>query len=695
MVRNIRKENHIREKNHIEEISSVEEKNQPNINKTDKTKKRTWLRLRTYQKVLIIVFSALIFIGGCGAGYFFYYVDSVNKTMNQNVTAEIKSTLAPITILLLGTDTRDAENDRGRADTIMLLHINPLEKRASLLSIPRDTLVDIPGYSEDKINAAYALGGEELMIKTVSGFLDAAINHYVTIDFDGFIKLIDALGGVDINMERPIEDPKTGAYFSAGNHHFTGEQALAFTRSRSTEFGDIGRIQRQQLVLKELIKQKLSLKYLSDINDYFNIIVENTRTDLDIMTMLSYAKAALSFGTENIKTAIIPTHPEWIENGTKSVQIPDEEEAKAMWQRVIFGQPMNKYGLEYTSGIENIPDSMGQNKTYFCKLKIKNTGEQQWNRGGESPFYISYHWLDFETKKTVVFDGERTLLPVDTVYSGQEIEFDMKIKSPDKQGNYILQIDMVHEGKAWFSYQGVPPLEKYISVNLEYAATYNDGGSTPKEVAPGEQFITYVIVTNNGFMSWKNNVMDRVDLGVHWYNRDTREVVVYDSDSGELPGYVENGESATVKMIITAPEKPGRYILAYDLVHETVTWFSQQGVMPLEIDVNVGITLDKSTVKKTSVVIFNGAGIKGAASEFKQYLEKYGFKINDIENARSFNFEQTIIIYKSGKLSNAEQLALILNSYRMEQYSSKWKDYYSSANIIVILGKDYKDNIKW
>jgi len=193
-------------------------------------KKKIWTGLRTYQKVLIIVFSALIFTGACGAGYFFYYINSVNKTMNQNVTAEIKSTLSPVdtkpqapaTILLLGIDKREAENDSGRADTIMLLHINPLEKRALLLSIPRDTLVDIPGHGKDKINAAYAFGGEELMIKTVSEFLDAQINHYATIDFEGFVKLVDALGGVDIVIERPIEDPKAGAFLSAGNHHFTG-----------------------------------------------------------------------------------------------------------------------------------------------------------------------------------------------------------------------------------------------------------------------------------------------------------------------------------------------------------------------------------------------------------------------------------------------------------------------------------------
>ncbi|MCL4417522.1 MAG: LytR C-terminal domain-containing protein, partial [Actinobacteria bacterium] len=384
---------------------------------------------------------------------------------------------------------------------------------------------------------------------------------------------------------------------------------------------------------------------------------------------------------------------DWIDNGTKSVQIPDEKESKAMWERIILGQPTSMYGLEYSS-VENIPESMGENELYFGKLKIKNTGSVNWNRGGENPFYLSYHWLDFETKKTVVLDGERTYMPYDSVKPGQEAEFDIKILSPPQKGNYILQIDMVHEGKTWFSYQGVPPLEKYVAVNVLYSAQYNDNGTTPNEVLPGQKFETQITVTNTGYLLWSNSGQKRVDLGVHWYNRDTREVVVYDSDSGELSSNIDHNEKGTVKMVITAPVKPGRYVLAYDLVHETVAWFSQKGVIPLEIDINVGVTLDKTIAKKTSVMIYNGCGIKGSGTDFQNYIKKYEFKIKGIANAENYNFEKTKIIYKSGKQQNAEQLALILNSYEIEQYSSKWSNYYSTADVIVIIGKDYKENIQ-
>ena len=112
-------------------------------------------KLPRYARALIIVFSVIIVISGSAAGYFFYYVNSTNKTLNSATSSEIQSILAPIstpqspvTVLILGRDTRDSETEIGRADTIMVLHLNPGEKRAALLSIPRDTLVDIPGHGK-------------------------------------------------------------------------------------------------------------------------------------------------------------------------------------------------------------------------------------------------------------------------------------------------------------------------------------------------------------------------------------------------------------------------------------------------------------------------------------------------------------------------------------------------------------------
>ncbi|MDD5658790.1 MAG: LCP family protein [Actinomycetota bacterium] len=672
------------------------------INKEETKTRSGFKNLPLYARILIIIFTCVFGIVAIGGGLFYWYINKANKIMNSITSSEIESILTPVessqepvSILILGRDSRDEENDLGRADTIMVLYLNPIQKRATLLSIPRDTLVDIPGHGKDKINAAYAFGGEELMIRAVSSFLDAKINHFITIDFDGFVKLIDALGGVDIIIERPLIDAKTGANFSPGKHHLTGEQALAYSRSRSTELADIGRIQRQQLLSKELINQKLNTQYLSKIPDYFNILVENTKTDLDLLSILKYAKAGLSFDSENFETAIIPTHSDWIENKTISVQIPDVDESKAMWQRILVGEPASKYNATYSIAANAIPDALATGMTYDIAVKVKNTGAIKWENGGSTPVFLGYHWINFDTKEMVVFDGKRSVLPQDVVNPDEEVTFDMKISSPPDKGKYILQIDLVKEGVTWFSYQGVPPLEKYCTLDISYSAQYDDENSTPIYLDPGQEFTSQVVVRNTGFLLWEHyKKVGRIDLGCHWINRDTGDIVLWDGPRGLLPNDIAHNEQAKVDMKINAPNKPGRYILQYDMVHESKTWFSEQGVIPLEININVGQTLDKKIAKNTTVKVFNGNGSPGSATQFIDNLTKYGFKVAKPSNAENFNFGKTILIYKTETLKKAEQLALILGSYEMVKYNSTdWGAYNSSSDVIIILGKDYAENI--
>ncbi len=665
--------------------------------------KRGFKKLPLYIRVIIIVLASIIVAGGMGTGGFFLYINLLNKTINSITTSEVENILAPIespqepvTILILGRDTRDTENDKGRADTIMLLYLDPEEITGSLLSIPRDTLVEIPGYGEDKINHAYAYGGEELTIKTVSSFLDAEINHYVTLDFEGFVRLIDALGGVDITIDRPLVDPKSGANFSPGDHHFTGEQALSYTRSRATELGDIGRIQRQQQLFRELLIQKLNVRYLSSVPYYFNILVENTRTDLDILTILKYSKAALSFNSENFETAIIPSHPDWINDGTISVQIPDIEEAKAMWQRIINGEPAGKYNAEYTE-IDEIVNSMTLGTEYKLKIKVKNTGALTWSRNGDNPVYLSYHWIDFNSKEVVVFDGKRSIIPEDGVNIGGEVVFDLTVVTPSDPGEYILQIDLVQEGITWFSFQGVPPLENFISVDISYAAQYNDGGTTPTYMDPGEEFNAQVKVRNDGFLLWEyKGDRYRVSLGTHWIDRDTREMIVWDGNRGLLPENVSYNEEVIVDIKIKAPDKPGRYILQYDMVYERVAWFSEKGVIPLEVYIDVGRVIDKSITGRTYIIISNGNGISESAAEVRDYLKVHGFKILGLSNADSYNYDKTVIYYTGENKDKADQLTIIFSSYKMKELSeSVFREAYGKdADVTIIVGKDYLENME-
>lgn len=668
--------------------------------KPAKVKKCRFKMLPRYGRVLIITFSAIIFVAAIVAAVSFIYINSINNTINSLNSAEVENILTPIespeepvTILILGRDSRDTEDEMGRADTIMLLYLDPKDATGSLLSIPRDTLVDIPGHGQDKINAAYVYGGEELMIKTIQDFIGAEINHYVTLDFQGFVDLIDAMGGVDITIDRPLVDEKSGANLSPGDHHLTGEQALAYTRSRATELGDIGRIQRQQNLFKELIAQKLNVQYFSNIPHYFNILIENTRTDLEVLTILRYSKAALSFDPESFGTSIIPTHSDWIEDNTISVQIPDQEEARAMWQRILKGEAASRYNAEYTE-VSIISDSMTEDTEYKFMIKVKNTGTLTWNKNGGNPIYLGYHWIDFNTKEIVVFDGERSIISHDGVDVGQEVEFDLKIVAPSEPGDYVLQIDLVHEEVTWFSYQGVPPLEKFVSVGVSYSAQYDEGGNTPNYLDPGQEFEVEVEVKNTSMSFWEREGSRRTNLGTHWINRDTGEIIIWDGNRGLLDEDVEHGQEAIVKITIKAPEEPGRYILQYDMAHEGVTWFSEQGVIPLEINIDVGRTLDMSIVKITSIQIFNGNGMAGAGGEAKDALSVLGFKIHSLANAKNYGFEETVIIYNNGQEEAADQLKIIFENAEIYEYNSEWAHYKSKADLVLILGKDYKDHLE-
>jgi LCP family protein required for cell wall assembly len=163
-------------------------------------------------------------------------------------------------ILVLGSDRRPGEADRGRADTIMLMRYGG--GKASRLSIPRDTLVNIPGVGPSKINAAYAVGGPSLMIKTLQQYLGIEVNHIVEVDFKGFPKFVDALGGVNMTFGHCIVSRFEGrtVRFSKGKHHLNGQQALDVVRIRKNACAvtesDLTRARRQQQFL-EAVKGRL------------------------------------------------------------------------------------------------------------------------------------------------------------------------------------------------------------------------------------------------------------------------------------------------------------------------------------------------------------------------------------------------------------------------------------------------------
>nr|WP_275589231.1 LCP family protein [Sporohalobacter salinus] len=185
--------------------------------------------------------------------------------------------------LILGSDA--SAKGRTRTDVIMVASLNLESGKLGLFSLPRDTKVEIPGKDEDhKLNAAYAYGGPELVVKTVEKLLKVPIDYYVNTDFDGFREIVDTLGGVEVNVEKRLKyiDQAGGLYIDipAGRQTLFGQEALEYIRFRHDKLGDIGRINRQHKFLKALLKKIYNPKVLLDAPELLRHIKDNVETDL-------------------------------------------------------------------------------------------------------------------------------------------------------------------------------------------------------------------------------------------------------------------------------------------------------------------------------------------------------------------------------------------------------------------------------
>ncbi|MCM6776895.1 LCP family protein [Nocardia sp. CDC159] len=158
-------------------------------------------------------------------------------------------------------DQADAGGER--SDTIMLVHI-PKSGPATIVSLPRDSYVPIPGNGRDKLNAAFAIGGPRLLVQTVETATGLRIDHFAKIGFGGFANMVDALGGIDICLPEPIDDPLAGINLPAGCQHLTGPQALGFVRTRATARADLDRMNNQRLFLSALLKKATSAGTLAN-----------------------------------------------------------------------------------------------------------------------------------------------------------------------------------------------------------------------------------------------------------------------------------------------------------------------------------------------------------------------------------------------------------------------------------------------
>lgn len=333
--------------------------------KTSRTTESRWKWLLL--SVLLLVFVA----GGVYSGYLFYTTvkDFVaHAQLGMPAQPGLEQDRAPadglpdiakerVNILLLGIDKRANEIGPSRTDTMIVVTVDPQSKTAAMLSIPRDLWVSIPGYSENRINTAhffgerdhYPGGGPALAKKTVQYALGVPIHYYIWVNFEGFERLVDAIGGITIDVEEPIHDEKypdnNYGYITvdipAGVQHMDGKTALQYARVRHGG-SDFIRSRRQQQVLKAIRDKMLSLNIpLTKIPEILRIVGDSVQSDLSLSEMYALAKLGREIPRENIKSAVIDetmTTPQVTPDGAH-VLIPNHARVRELVDELL-GSPV-------------------------------------------------------------------------------------------------------------------------------------------------------------------------------------------------------------------------------------------------------------------------------------------------------------------------------------------------------------------
>lgn len=226
----------------------------------------------------------------------------------------------PQNILVMGVDQRP-EVEGSRADTVMLVRVYPETGEIRVVSIPRDLLVEIEPGVQDKINAAYSYGGVSETISAVENFSNAYIDHYAVVDFAGFEAVVDALGGLKID----VEEGQVPANWTVKEEaqHLNGRRALIYARHRNTSGGDLDRIRRQQELLAALRSEALRWRSAKKFPEITRAGAENIETNMSFMEIASLGRPMVEHGRNGLMTSTqLKGTPDTLSNGSE-VLVPD------------------------------------------------------------------------------------------------------------------------------------------------------------------------------------------------------------------------------------------------------------------------------------------------------------------------------------------------------------------------------------
>jgi LCP family protein required for cell wall assembly len=304
--------------------------------------------------------AGVVVLGGAGLGYVYTQlngnIESIDIDRMLGSARPANTPNGSQDILVLGSDSRSGGNKRlgggsddgaARADTAMLVHVHKGRTSADVVSIPRDTLVDRPacvdrsGHTQAAarkvmFNSAYSTGGAACTVKTVESMSGIRVDHFVEVDFTGFRRMVDALGGVEVTTNKRISDPDSHLRLDAGTHRLTGKQALGLVRTRHGvgDGSDLGRIQLQQAFVKALVEQVKEVGVLSHpkrLYDLANTATRSVTTDSGLGSVTSLASFAGGLKDVSPSRMTMTTLPVGYDPADPNRVLVDEDKAALVW----------------------------------------------------------------------------------------------------------------------------------------------------------------------------------------------------------------------------------------------------------------------------------------------------------------------------------------------------------------------------
>ncbi|OIJ67747.1 LCP family protein [Streptomyces mangrovisoli] len=304
--------------------------------------------------------TGVVLLGGTGAAYVYFKLNGNIRSIDINQALGTdrprKAGNGSENILVLGSDSRSGGNKKigggaddgtARSDTAMIVHVYKGHKKASVVSIPRDTLVSRPACTDSQgithsaasqvmFNEAYSTGGAVCAVKTVESLTGLRMDHYLEVDFAGFEKLVDELGGVEVTTTKDIHDTKSHLNLKAGTHKLDGKEALGLVRTRHGvgDGSDLGRIQLQQAFVKALVEQVKHIGLLGNpkrLLDLADTATKSVTTDSDlgsVNSLMSFADGLKGIGSSDMKMVTLPVQYDPVNPNRVVV---DKAKARQVW----------------------------------------------------------------------------------------------------------------------------------------------------------------------------------------------------------------------------------------------------------------------------------------------------------------------------------------------------------------------------